>query len=67
MGVTPARINEIVRERRGVSAETALRLARVFGTSVELWMNLQQRYELECAKDVLGDALEQIKPIDLAA
>jgi antitoxin HigA-1 len=67
MGVTPARINEIVRERRGVSAETALRLARVFGTSVELWMNLQQRYELECAKDVLGDALEQIKPIDVAA
>ncbi|ADC61971.1 HigA family addiction module antitoxin [Allochromatium vinosum] len=67
MGVTPARINEIVRERRGVSAETALRLARVFGTSVDLWMNLQQRYELECAKDALGDALEKIKPIDLAA
>ena len=46
MGVTPARINEIVRERRGVSAETALRLARVFGTSVDLWMNLQQRCQL---------------------
>ena len=67
MGVTPARINEIVRERRGISAETALRLARVFGTSVELWMNLQQCYELECAKDALGDTLEQIKPIGLAA
>ncbi|MBK1724857.1 hypothetical protein CKO23_22070 [Thiocystis violacea] len=52
---------------RAQSAETALRLARVFGTSVELWMNLQQCYELECAKDALGDTLEQIKPIGLAA
>ncbi len=67
IGVTPARINEIVRERRGITAETALRLARFFGTSVDLWMNLQQRYDLERAKDRLGDSLEQITPMHLAA
>jgi addiction module HigA family antidote len=67
IGVTPARINEIVRERRGITAETALRLARFFGTSVDLWMNLQQHYDLERAKDLLGDSLEQITPMHLAA
>ncbi len=67
IGVTPARINEIVRERRGITAETALRLARFFGTSVDLWMNLQQRYDLERAKDLLGNSLEQITPMHLAA
>lgn len=67
IGVTPARINEIVREKRGITAETALRLARFFGTSVDLWMNLQQRYDLERAKDLLGDSLEQITPMHLAA
>jgi addiction module HigA family antidote len=67
IGVTPARINEIVRERRGITAETALRLARFFGTSVDLWMNLQQRYDLERATDLLGDSLEQITPMHLAA
>ncbi|EGV16515.1 HigA family addiction module antitoxin [Thiocapsa marina] len=67
IGVTPARINEIVREKRGITAETALRLARFFGTSVDLWMNLQQRYDLERAKDLLGNSLEQITPMHLAA
>ncbi len=67
IGVTPARINEIVRERRGVTAETALRLARFLGTSVELWMNLQQAYDLECAKDRLGTALDHIQPMHRAA
>ena len=67
IGVTPARINEIVREKRGITAETALRLARFFGTSVDLWMNLQQHYDLERAKDLLGDSLEQITPMHLAA
>ncbi len=41
IGVTPARINEIVRGRRGISADTALRLARFFGTSHQFWMNFQ--------------------------
>jgi len=60
VGVTPARINEIVRGRRGISADTALRLARYFGTDAQSWMNLQQRYDLECAKDALGKTLSKI-------
>jgi len=62
LGVTPARINEIVREKRGISADTALRLARFFGTDVQSWLNLQQQYEISCAQDVLGTALTAIKP-----
>ena len=49
IGVTPARINEIVRGRRGITAETALRLARYFNTDARSWMNLQDRYELDIA------------------
>jgi addiction module HigA family antidote len=60
IGVTTARINEIVRERRGISADTALRLARYFGTDAQSWMNLQQRYDLECAKDAIGSMLGKI-------
>ena len=60
IGVTTARVNEIVRERRGISADSALRLARYFGTDAQSWMNLQQRYDLECAKDALGPALNRI-------
>jgi antitoxin HigA-1 len=61
IGVTAARINEIVRERRGISADTALRLARYFGTDAQSWMNLQQRHDLECAKDALGASLRKIQ------
>lgn len=46
IGVTRARLSEIVNGRRGVSPDTALRLARVLGTSAELWLNLQQRVDL---------------------
>jgi antitoxin HigA-1 len=60
IGVTTTRVNEIVRERRGISADAALRLARYFGTAAQSWMNLQQRYDLECARDGLGDALTRI-------
>ena len=60
--VTPARINEIVNEQRGITADTALRLARYFGTDAQTWLNLQQNYELECARRSLGDALGQIHP-----
>lgn len=67
IGVTPARLSEIVRGRRGVSADTALRLARYFGTSVDLWLNLQQRYDVECAKDALGDTLRKIRPYQASA
>lgn len=57
ISVHPRRINQIVKGERGVSADTALRLARYFGTSAELWMNLQDRYELETAAAELGDRL----------
>ena len=61
-GVTPARINEIVRGRRGVTAETALRLARYFNTDARSWMNLQDRYELETAARDKAGALRAIRP-----
>jgi antitoxin HigA-1 len=48
--VTPARINDIVRERRGITADTALRLARYFGTDARSWMNLQAAYDLRVAE-----------------
>ena len=63
--VPATRIGEIVRGRRGISPETALRLGRYFGTSPEVWMNLQQRYDLEIAREELQPALEKtIQPID---
>lgn len=51
MGVYPRRLNEIVLGKRAITAETALRIARVLGTSAELWLNLQAHYELEVARD----------------
>ena len=62
IGVTTARVNEIVRGRRGITASTALRLARYFGTDARSWMNLQQRYELECAGRDEAEALHAIQP-----
>jgi addiction module HigA family antidote len=50
LNVTPARINDIVRERRGVTADTALRLARYFGTDARSWINLQAAYDLRVAE-----------------
>ena len=65
VGVTPARINEIVRGRRGITAETALRLARYFRTDAQSWMNLRDRYELAVAKRRVEDALAAIRPREL--
>ncbi len=63
LGVTPARINEIVRGRRGISADTALRLARFFGTSHQFWLNLQANFhDVQCAEDAAGAAIAKIKP-----
>lgn len=62
IGVTPARVNEIVRERRGITADTALRLARYFGTDAQSWVNLQKNYELDVARRELGGDLAQIRP-----
>ena len=53
------RIGEIVAGRRAITAETALRLARYFGVSPEFWTNLQSAYDLEVARDELGDRLER--------
>ena len=53
------RINEIIHGERGITADTALRLARYFGSSERLWLNLQTRYDLEVAKDRLGQRLER--------
>ncbi|MDZ4076953.1 MULTISPECIES: HigA family addiction module antitoxin [Hydrocarboniphaga] len=66
IGVTPARVNEIVRRRRGITADTALRLARYFNTSVQFWMNLQAQYDIQCAEDEIGKSLQKIKPIEVA-
>ena len=55
--VSPRRINEIVHGKRSISADTALRLSRFFGTSERFWLNLQNRYDLEVEKDRLGEAL----------
>ncbi|MBC7630872.1 HigA family addiction module antitoxin [Aeromicrobium sp.] len=66
ISVPPRRINEIVHRKRRISADTALRLARYFGTSDRFWLNLQTRYDLELQKDHLGAALEQIHPLQSA-
>lgn len=59
LSVPPRRINEIVRGTRAISADTALRLSRYFGTSERFWSNLQGRYELEVEKEKLGKRLQR--------
>jgi antitoxin HigA-1 len=63
IAVPPRRINEIVHGKRGITADTALRLARFFGTSERFWLNLQSRYDLEREKDHLADTLDRIHPL----
>jgi addiction module HigA family antidote len=63
IGVPPRRINEIVHGKRRISADTALRLARFFGTSERFWINLQARYDLEIERDHLGTSLDSIRPL----
>ena len=58
VSVSPRRINEIVHGKRAVTADTALRLSRFFGTSDRFWLNLQTRFDLEVEKDRLGESLE---------
>ncbi len=59
IGVHPRRINEIVLEKRRITADTALRLARYFGTSPQFWMGLQSDYDLDKASQALGNRLER--------
>ena len=66
LGVTPARINEIVREKRGITADSALRLAKYFGGSAQFWLNLQSTYELRLVETDDLEFLDAIKPIDYA-
>jgi addiction module HigA family antidote len=63
VGVPPRRINEIVHGKRRISADTALRLARYFGTSERFWINLQSRYDLEVERDRIGPFLAEIHPL----
>lgn len=66
IGVPPRRINEIVHGKRRITADTALRLSRYFGTSDRFWLNLQTRYDLETQKDALSQVLDQIEPLQTA-
>lgn len=59
IGVHPRRINEIVLGKRGITADTALRLAKFFGTSPDIWLGLQKDYELDVAMDEMGDRIER--------
>lgn len=62
IAVPPRRINEIVLWKRGITADTALRLGRYFGTSAEFWLNLQMHFELERARKKIAQTLERIPP-----
>lgn len=62
IGVPPRRINEIVHGKRTITADTALRLARFFGTDAQSWLNLQSHYDMEKAQLETGKLLEKIVP-----
>lgn len=66
IGVPPWRINEIVHGKRGITADTAVRLAKYFGTPAKLWMNLQSQYELRLERRALREQLEAIAPLQTA-
>ena len=67
LGVSPRRINEIVHGRRGVTADTALRLARYFGNSASFWLGLQMDYDLDVAEDVLAARIrKEVRQLNVA-
>ncbi len=66
IGVPPRRINEIVHGKRGITADTALRLAKYFGTSAQFWLNLQSHYDLDLAEDRVADQIAAITPLKSA-
>lgn len=64
IGVPEPRVYDIVREKRGISADTALRLSRYFGMSEGFWINAQSHYDLEVAKDIGGERIErEVRPL----
>ena len=66
LGVSRQSVNELVRERRAVSSEMALRLARLFGNSPEFWLNLQRSVDLFDAQAAGGEEMQHIKPLRVA-
>lgn len=62
LGVTQARLGEIIRGKRAITPDTALRLARYFGTTAEFWMGMQAQYDLEIARDTVGAEIERTVP-----
>jgi addiction module HigA family antidote len=66
IGVPRTRVERLANEQVDLTPDTALRLARFFGTSAEFWMNLQGRYALETASDALSGALDRIEPMNRA-
>jgi addiction module HigA family antidote len=68
INVYPRRVNEIVQGKRAITADTALRLARYFGTSAEVWMNLQSHYDLELARDNVEEQIRaEVRPLEQEA
>lgn len=67
IGVPKNRLYAIVNEQRGMTADTAMRLGVFFGTGPNLWLNLQKSYELDVARQKIGDTLKAIKPYDKKA
>jgi antitoxin HigA-1 len=64
IGVPAPRVYDIVREKRGISADTALRLSRYFGMSEGFWINAQSHYDLEVVKDSSGESIErEVRPL----
>jgi addiction module HigA family antidote len=59
IGVSPIRVSQIIRGKRAITVDTAMRLARYFGTSAVVWLRLQVRYDLECAESTLGPRIQQ--------
>jgi len=66
IGVPPRRINEIALGKRGITADTALRLAHYFGTSPQFWMSLQARYDLQTEEDRIGTKVRNLKALKAA-
>lgn len=66
IGVPPRRINEIVHGKRAITADTALRLGRYFGTSAQFWLNLQTHYDLDVAQERVAGQIEAITPLEVA-
>lgn len=66
IGVPPRRINEIAHGKRSITADTALRLGRYFGTSAQFWLNLQDQYDLDLQEDQIHAELDAIQPLKIA-